>query len=191
MYEQVSAVAAGELHAAGQSAGSSCASLVPSIMMTMSHVPLRKSSNCLRFQYGEVVFFCSVACQKQSWPTHKIECKKLCQKKGKASGGTSKARALQLIKDLSALPAYSGTFNDVASFGQEYGQWYYRKRALVLSGLHEICEHKERKTLKHALKHNVLDVFRDVVVQQATEIMRQAKALGDAGVLCLVIGTLS
>ena len=133
------------------------------------------------------VFFCSVACQKQSWPTHKIECKKLCQKKGKASGGTSKARALQLIKDLTALPKYPGPFNDVASFGREYKQWFQRSnRALVLSGLHEICEHKERKTLKHALKHNVLDVFRDVVVQQATDTMRQAKTLGNAGVLCLV-----
>ena len=39
MNVQVSAVGLGTLHDAGQSEGSSCASFVPSMMTTMSHLP--------------------------------------------------------------------------------------------------------------------------------------------------------
>ena len=39
----------------------SFASFVPSMMTTMSHVPLTNCSNCVRFQYGLSAPFCTVA----------------------------------------------------------------------------------------------------------------------------------
>ena len=129
------------------------------------------------------VFFCNKECMKNGWSKHKTECKK----HSKASGGKSKAKALQLIKELKTLQPYQGTFKNVASFNREYTVWFFTNgRQAKLAALHELCEYKERKTFKWAIKQNVLDVFRDVILHQDLLVLRQAKLLGDKGVLCLI-----
>jgi len=145
----------------------------------------KKLSLCARCKS---VFFCSVQCQKLKWKEHKPECNAIrkgvsgLNKKGEAHGSTSKAKALQLIHDVQNLATGEG---EVLSFNVLTLRKFMVKREAPLCALHEIGQYKDRKILKWAIKHGVLELWRDLLLQQDITLMRQAKAIGQSAVAML------
>lgn len=102
------------------------------------------------------LMYCSTICQRTAWPDHKKQCKQLT--KGGRHGGQSKARAVQIVKELreSSLDRLGMTdisgrlpaiLNVLALMTKENGQ--YNETRL--------------KELKWAYKLGVIECFRDVV----------------------------
>jgi len=117
--------------------------------------------------------YCSKFCQKAAWKSHQKQCKQFTTKGGR-HGGKSKARAVQIIKELKEssldkegmtniagrLPAL---LNVVTLMTKQNGQY----------------NEKHLKELKWAYKLGIINVFRDVVtVEDDIHMKRVEKRLG-------------
>ena len=101
------------------------------------------------------IFFCGANCQKLGWPTHKKKCKDIQAQNGR-HGGRSKARALQVLKQLEEVK----------------DQPWNLGRGKVYNDVHEMCDYKNKKVMKWAVKNGLIHMYRNIITVRDIQQIR-------------------